>query len=359
MRSNRHIRVSATLALLLCCGLNLTGCQSQVIVPSVGDGSIPRELSKVSLPEYVLEPPDILLIDAVRVVPKPPYKIEPLDVIYISVPNVLPGTEPITGLYSVEPEGTVTLGEYGTVVVSGLTIKEAVEAVKKQLKIRINDPKVDISLGQSRAMQLIRGEHLVRPDGTVGFGTYGSVHVTGLTISAAKAAIEEHLSKFLQRPEISLEVYAFNSKVCYVIFDGGGYGQQIYRLPITGNETVLDAVAQVSGLTAVSSKHHIHVARPAPAGNPEDQIMDVDWVGVTTRARTETNYQLLPGDRVYIDSDCWVRLDTKLARVLTPIERVFGFTLLGSGTVFNIAENTGVGKFTKGASSSTGGSGGF
>jgi polysaccharide export outer membrane protein len=338
--------------------LAVTGCHSTVIVPSVDDSSIPRELAKVSLPEYVLEPPDILLIDAVRVVPKPPYKIEPLDVVYINVPNVLTGTEPISGPYSVEPEGTVTLGEYGSVVVSGLTIKDATEAIKTQLRIRIKDPQVYMGLGQSRAMQLIRGEHLVRPDGTVGFGTYGSVRVTGLTIAAAKAAIEEHLSRFLQRPEISLEVYAFNSKVVYVIFDGGGFGQTIYRLPVTGNETVLDAIAQVSGLTAVSNKHHIHVARPSPAGAPEDQILDVDWVGVTTRARTETNYQLLPGDRVYVDSDCWVRLDTKLARVLTPIERVFGFTLLGSGTVFNIAENTGVGKFTKGGGS-TGGGGGF
>ena len=31
-----------------------------------------KELAKVSLPPYVIEPPDILLIDALRVVPKPP-----------------------------------------------------------------------------------------------------------------------------------------------------------------------------------------------------------------------------------------------------------------------------------------------
>ena len=34
-----------------------------------------------------------------------------------------------------------------------------------------------VAIAQSRAMQVIRGEHLVRPDGTVGLGVYGSVPV--------------------------------------------------------------------------------------------------------------------------------------------------------------------------------------
>ena len=34
-----------------------------------------RELEKVSLPPYVIEPPDILTIEALRVVPKAPYRI--------------------------------------------------------------------------------------------------------------------------------------------------------------------------------------------------------------------------------------------------------------------------------------------
>src|SRR5271165_1546407 len=69
----------------------------------------PRELAKMSLPAYVIEPPDILLIDAVRVVPLPPYKVQPLDVLLIQATDTLPD-QPISGLYGVEPEGTVNLG---------------------------------------------------------------------------------------------------------------------------------------------------------------------------------------------------------------------------------------------------------
>ena len=35
-----------------------------------------KELAKVTLPAYVIEPPDILLVDALRVVPKPPFRIQ-------------------------------------------------------------------------------------------------------------------------------------------------------------------------------------------------------------------------------------------------------------------------------------------
>src|SRR5438270_3574017 len=50
----------------------------------------PRELSKMVMPDYVIEPPDILLIDAVRTVPLPPYRIEPLDTLAIQVTEPLP-----------------------------------------------------------------------------------------------------------------------------------------------------------------------------------------------------------------------------------------------------------------------------
>src|SRR5437764_5776206 len=39
-----------------------------------------------------------------------------------------------------------------------------------------------------------------------------------------------------------------------LIFDGGGVGQTVIRLPVTGNETVLDAIAQLYGLSAVSNQ---------------------------------------------------------------------------------------------------------
>jgi polysaccharide export outer membrane protein len=193
-------------------------------------------------------------------------------------------------------------------------------------------------------LQQIRGEHLVRPDGTVSLGNYGSVYVNGMTVAQAKQAIEAHLSQYLVRPEISLDVQGYNSKVYYVIMDLAGAGQQVVRLPLTGNETVLDAMSHLNGLPPAASKKRIWVARPSPAEMHCDQIMPVNWPAITQGGSTATNYQLLPGDRVYVQADFLINADTTLAKVLSPIERAFGVTLLATTTVQTIEGkfNTGV-----------------
>jgi polysaccharide export outer membrane protein len=212
---------------------------------------VPNEISKVCLPPYVIEPPDILLIES-------PYGL---------------------------PD------------------------------------------------QPIGGEHLVRPDGTVGLGTYGSVPVAGLTLDQAREAITAHLLQFLQAPlKVNVDVFAYNSKVYYIIMDGAGYGDQVVRLPATGNETVLDALSLIGGLPPVASKRRIWLARPVPDGGG-CQIMPVNWLAITRCGSTATNYQILPGDRIFVQSDRLLALDGAIAKIVTPMERLFGVTLLGSATV--------------------------
>jgi polysaccharide export outer membrane protein len=302
------------------------------VVPA--PAAVPRELSKEPLPDYVIEPPDILQIDAVRLVPRGPYKIEPYDVVVLRVTNTF-RDEPIDGPYQVETDGTIDLGlTYGGKIrLADLTLEQARVAIDQQLAKHIMGHRVVIAAQSARAIQQVRGQHLVRPDGTIGLGAYGAVRVVGLTIAEAKVVIEQFLSREFLRPEVSVDVAAFNSKLYYVILDGAGSGQQVFRLPVTGNETVLDAIAQVNGLLPVSNKREICLARPSPMDQAGDQVYPVDWEGLTTRGRTATNYQLLPGDRVYINSEEIIEFDTQLARILSPIERVLGITLLGHATV--------------------------
>jgi polysaccharide export outer membrane protein len=315
------------------------GCWTTQPFPEGAAGPpLPRELRKTILPDYIIEPPDILLIDAVTVTPKPPYKIATGDVLVIQVPNAFP-TDPISGLYPVDPDGTLNLGlSYGSVRVVGLSLDQARAAIEDFLKTRIKDVKAIVALGQSRALQQIRGQHLVTPDGKVRLGVYGSVPIVGLTIPQSKAAIEAHLANYLDKPEVSVDVIGYNSKIYYVVFDGGGNGQTVIRLPVTGNDTVLDAVAQIGGITPVSSKHRIWIARPSPEENGCDQVLPVDWVGIVTAGRVSTNYQLLPGDRLYVSANPLVTTDTYLGRLLAPVERIFGITLLGTGVYTSIRQ---------------------
>ena len=180
-------------------------------------------------------------------------------------------------------------------------------------------------------------------------GIYGSVYVTGMTLSEAQHQVQEHLAKHIHRPQVALDVLAYNSKYYYVIADGGGAGEQVIKLPSTGNETVLDAIANIRGLPTVASKSEIWVARPAPAGTRGVQVMRVNWDDIVRGGLTETNYQLLPGDRLYVKADDLILFDTWVAKITAPWERIFGFTILGNGTVRALQRGR----------SSQGGGGGF
>jgi polysaccharide export outer membrane protein len=248
----------------------------------------------------------------------------------VQVTETLP-QQPINGPFVVTPEGNISLGYgYGTVHVQGLTIDQIQAALRSHLANTLRNPQVSVSLAQFRGMQQTKGEHLVRPDGTISLGTYGSIYVAGMTLGQIKCAIERHLSQYVVNPQVAVDVFAYNSMWYYVIFDGGGYGEQVYRLPITGNETVLDAISNLQGLPSQSSLWRIWVARPAPCGHPCDQILMVDWNAITKGGSTCTNYQIMPNDRVYVDADCLVKTDLWLAKILAPINRVLGTTLLGA-----------------------------
>ncbi len=196
--------------------------------------------------------------------------------------------------------------------------------------------------------QPIRGQHLVRPDGTISLGIYGSVEVRGMTLDQAKEAIARTLSSriklFNNDPEaarkvLSVDVLAYNSKFYYIVTDGGGYGEQVIRFPITGSETVLDAISQIGGLSSVASKQNIWVARTT-SGHPGMQTLPVDWCGIVQRGDVTTNYQMMPNDRIYVKAKALITFDTALARVISPIERILGVTLLG-GTTYNTIANRG------------------
>jgi polysaccharide export outer membrane protein len=294
--------------------------------------SVPRELEKITLPDYIIEPPDVLLIDALKVIPKPPYRIEPLDVLQITVDGTSQDN-PINGLYAVDTGGMVQLGAaYGAVRLAGMTIEEATSAIDRHLRIVLTAPRVSVSLAQTAGQQQIVGEHMVGQDGTVNMGTYGTVYVTGMTIEQAREAIESHLSQFLQNPKISVNIFEYRSKSYYVITESTGAGDRVVKLPVTGNETVLDAMSLVGGTTQLSSKT-IWVARPAPGDVHCDQILPVSWREITRGGSTRTNYQVLPGDRIFVAEDRLVAMESTIAKMTAPFERMFGLVLLGAQAV--------------------------
>lgn len=254
------------------------GCRTVPLPPMPAPPDVPRELSNVTLPPYRIGPPDILQIEAV----------------------------------------ILTLNDQGK-------------------PIKTEQPK-------SLWPQPVSGQFLVKPDGTVELGVYGSTQLAGLTIAEAREAIQGFLAYVTElKPAlfaVAVDVVQFNSKPYYVITDGAGFGEGVFRFPITGGENVLDAIANIQGLPQVASKRHVWVARRGPGGYEcPDQILPVDWCAIAQCGDIRTNYQILPGDRIYIMSQPLIRTNIWIQKVLGPIQQALGITLLGSETVRSVRGN--------------------
>ncbi len=158
-----------------------------VVAPDRCPDETPRELYKAALPEYRVEPPDILSIEAVRLLPGSDYKLHMQDVVTV---GVFVSAE--TPLFNVEPaefvigiDGTIDLGPtYGSVKIVGMSIPEAKKAVEEAIGKQVKADLASVSFRVSALpiMQPIAGEHLVGPDGMINLGSYGSVSVVGMTL---------------------------------------------------------------------------------------------------------------------------------------------------------------------------------
>jgi polysaccharide export outer membrane protein len=301
---------------------NLTAHHATPPITLPAPGTVPTELNPVTLPEYVIEPPDVLVIEA--------------RVKRVNVPERL---VKIRGLLKTnkDEDGTNLTAER----------RQKLEEEKQQLEAE----KVEYT-GETEPLPYnpIQNQFQVRPDGSVYLGAYGSVQVAGLTTNQARLAIRSVLARQINYDAggtkedsvlVLVDVVQYNSKTYYVITDGGGAGERVAEFPITGKEFVSTAIARIGGLPEEASRRNIWVARRTPKLNDE-QILPVDWVGITQWGVTSTNYQLFPGDRVYVKAQRIVTVDRTLGKLLSPVERLLGVTLLGTQT-YNQIQGRGFG----------------
>ncbi len=187
----------------------------------------------------------------------------------------------------------------------------------------------------------ISGERLVRPDGKISLGFYGDVYVAGLTVPEVKAKVVRHLQKYLEdeslglvirdedkddpvidprtkKPKLSdpkdsdrvfVDVTAYNSKNYYV------QGEVLVpgKLPVTGMETILDAINYAGGMSTQADHNGVVLYRQPPKGGPL-KALHVDIDQITMGDDLSTNYQLLPGDRLVVPRNANVKADASETR---------------------------------------------
>jgi protein involved in polysaccharide export with SLBB domain len=142
------------------------------------------------------------------------------------------------------------------------------------------------------------GDQPILPDGTIELGKYGRPVVAGRTVPE----VEQEVQRLVNAAEkqsvgISVRLIGRQSKVFYVLGEVNAPGA--YQL--SGRETVLDGLMVAGGLTRNANEKQIILSRPTQPDGCRI-VLPVCYNPIVQLGDTQTNYQLQPGDRVYVPS---------------------------------------------------------
>jgi polysaccharide biosynthesis/export protein len=144
------------------------------------------------------------------------------------------------------------------------------------------------------------GNQTVLPDGTIDLGKYGRPMVAWKTVPEIETQVRTMIDaagKEKVGNTIHVRLIGRESKVFYVL--GEANAPRAY--PLAGRETVLDGILAAGGLTRQADTKKIILSRPSTPENCRT-VLPVCYDQIVQLGDTSTNYQLMPGDRIYIPS---------------------------------------------------------
>ncbi len=150
----------------------------------------------------------------------------------------------------------------------------------------------------------LSGKFTVEADGTFTFPLIGRVRAGGSTLRDVEASLRRQLEEqgFLKNPQISVAVDEYRSQRVFVVGEVRVPGPY----PLSGEMTLIEALARAGSLTERAADEAIIVHGAAGAGGPllPDQTEDKDVIRVDLRelqvAAQSRNVRLRDGDTVFV-----------------------------------------------------------
>jgi len=142
------------------------------------------------------------------------------------------------------------------------------------------------------------GNQPVLQDGTIDLGKFGRPVVAWKTVTQIELEVRKWVdAQAKEKVPLTVRLIGRESKVFYVL--GEVNAPRAY--PLTGRETVLDGILTAGGLTRQADTKKVILSRPTnPAGCRV--VLAVCYNPIVQLGDTSTNYQLQPGDRIYVPS---------------------------------------------------------
>jgi protein involved in polysaccharide export with SLBB domain len=156
----------------------------------------------------------------------------------------------------------------------------------------------------------------VGADGCADLGALGKPRVEGRTAPEVARSLAGGLR--LPPAYVDVRVAEFNSQCLYLFGEVNGLQRAVaYR----GQETVLDLLQRVGGITAGAAPDDVYVVRSRIAEGQRPEVFSVDLRAIVVEHDHRTNLRLLPFDQVHIGATRRARLEKCVPPWLRPLFR--------------------------------------
>jgi polysaccharide export outer membrane protein len=135
----------------------------------------------------------------------------------------------------------------------------------------------------------------VNTSGMIFLPLVGSVEVGGKTMGAAQALIEEKLSTYVVKPQVTLFIEEYGNKTFFVMGEVQKPGS--YPIPVESRVTLLEAISTAGGFTPVAAQDRARVLRYV---NGESVNYTIDVRAITRDGQKDKDIALEPNDVVFI-----------------------------------------------------------
>ena len=157
------------------------------------------------------------------------------------------------------------------------------------------------------------GNYVVEPDGRINLGPYGRLPVQDRTL----ADVGRQLAREVGVPpaEVRVRVVDFRSRQLVLIGQVIGWQRTV---PYQGQETVLDLLQRVGGITPGAAPQGVYVVR-AHLGEGRPEVFHVDLDAIVLRKVDATNIRLMPGEHIFVGEIRQARIEKAVPPLLRPV----------------------------------------
>jgi polysaccharide export outer membrane protein len=166
----------------------------------------------------------------------------------------------------------------------------------------------------------VSGQYTINKEGKIQYEFVGDVILAGYTKDQAVEFLAKKLSVYIIKPEISLKITGYNSKIVYVVGEVARPG----RIPMHGDTiTVRDALLE-AGLPLIGSAATDTASIFTPASTGKVNRKRVNVTALLYRGDLRENYVLHPGDCLYVPPTFLTKAMRAISPVTTPVSQVAG-----------------------------------